>query len=257
MYPPIFYLDEVFRIIDDAIVPGVDSYRYWVSNYGVVFDSKTNRYPSLINSNGYMMVCLHTIDGFKKFLLHRLVGMAFIDGDFTLQINHKDGIKSNCKYYNLEWVTPRENLIHAVNMGLNYRGEDKPNAKITNEQANIICKCIENRIRVEDILNEAGLEDNKTNRRIIADIKRGRTYSFISSNYSFNNYALRDRDLSNDEVEYICKLFSNNPSITYPEILTLLGLNYLTGSERKSMLSKIGSIKLRKAYRDISYKYNW
>ena len=41
---------------------------------------------------GYLVV--KTKDGkFSK--VHRLVAMAFVDGDFSLQVNHKNGIKTD------------------------------------------------------------------------------------------------------------------------------------------------------------------
>ena len=255
---PIYYYNEIYTVITDKMVPGVDQNRYWVSNYGVVFDSRSNRYLDISpTGKGYSSVTLHTSYGKKKYLLHRLVGMAFIPGDFSLQINHKNGNKDNCKESNLEWCTPRENLIHALDMGLNYRGEDKPNAKITNDQARIICQGIQDRKRVSEILEDANLEDNDSHRAIIADIKRGRSFNFISKYYTFNPLALRERDLSIDEVRRICEAFQSNPASRYPDILNDLGYGNLIGMERKSMLSKIGSIKLRRAYTDISKDYIW
>lgn len=52
---------------------------------------------------------------------HRLLALAFLPyGRLvdTMEVNHRDGIKSNNRLDNLEWVTPSENMEHAVRTGL-------------------------------------------------------------------------------------------------------------------------------------------
>ena len=63
---------------------------------------------------GYMQVCLVSEDGKKKYrLVHRLVGLAFIDNpESAPQINHKDCDKTNNDVSNLEWCTASENNFH-------------------------------------------------------------------------------------------------------------------------------------------------
>jgi hypothetical protein len=46
-------------------------------------------------------------------LVHRLVAMAFIEGDHGLQVNHKDGDRANNHVANLEWVTCSDNHRHS------------------------------------------------------------------------------------------------------------------------------------------------
>lgn len=59
---------------------------------------------------GYWQV---QVTGKKKLLLHRVVAMAFVDGDKTLVVNHKNGDRADTRLENLEWVTQGENNAHA------------------------------------------------------------------------------------------------------------------------------------------------
>lgn len=60
--------------------------------------------------NGYVRVALYLNGKSKHFLVHRLVGIAFIDNPNNLpEINHKDEIKNNNTVENLEWCTGKYN----------------------------------------------------------------------------------------------------------------------------------------------------
>lgn len=70
--------------------------------------------------NGYFRVQLTDDRGkHKHVFLHRLVAEAFISAAEGKFINHKDGVKTNNRVENLEWVTAAENNRHAFTTGLN------------------------------------------------------------------------------------------------------------------------------------------
>lgn len=76
--------------------------------------------PTISDTEGYASVRLPD----QNHLIHRLVAEAFIPNpENKPQVNHKDGNKRNNCVDNLEWVTARENALHAVALGL--RGASK------------------------------------------------------------------------------------------------------------------------------------
>lgn len=86
---------------------------YKISNYGTLLNRKNTKTKGSKNSHGYL-VC--NING-KTLLLHRLIANAFLPNFYNKKIvNHKDGDKSNCKLYNLEWATRSENSLHSSNI---------------------------------------------------------------------------------------------------------------------------------------------
>lgn len=114
---------------------------YRVSSYGRVWTLprylKGGRYMATRRTKGMMMrPFLH--DGYQLVHLkgygrramatpvHHIVAHAFLPpppgpvgvGSDRYGINHKDGVKANNRADNLEWVTPRENNLHALRMGL-------------------------------------------------------------------------------------------------------------------------------------------
>lgn len=68
---------------------------------------------------GYLIVTLSFNKKHKQVLVHRLVALAFIPNPNNKpQVNHIDGNKQNNCISNLEWVTDKENMIHASQHGL-------------------------------------------------------------------------------------------------------------------------------------------
>lgn len=98
--------------------------------------------------NGYYRTSLTDSEGILRTVhVHRLVALAFIPkvDTFREHVNHKDGIKKNNHYSNLEWCTPRENLIHALETGLRtnklkpkFKGYNHKKSKLTKENLEFI-----------------------------------------------------------------------------------------------------------------------
>ena len=113
---------------------------YLISENGAVFSVKQNKQLKLSNSEGYLRVGLTKDGKRKKFLVHRLVAINFIDNPKNLPIvNHKDSVKTNNNKLNLQWSTNRDNTIHWHNelkksnnlpVGVEKIGEEKYRSRI-------------------------------------------------------------------------------------------------------------------------------
>ena len=68
---------------------------------------------------GCPMVGVKINNHWTKKRVHRLVVECYLPNPLSLDtINHKDGNKTNNSVDNLEWMSYRDNLIHAINTGL-------------------------------------------------------------------------------------------------------------------------------------------
>lgn len=94
-----------------------------VNSIGEVFSKRTNKkLKQYTDKKGYKTVATK-IGGRQGinlcFKVHRLVAEAFIPNpENKPYVNHIDGDKGNNDVLNLEWCTPSENAIHALNLGL-------------------------------------------------------------------------------------------------------------------------------------------
>ena len=62
-------------------------------------------------TKGYLFVKLGKYC--KCLLAHKLVAKAFLGNQEPLQVNHKNGIKTDNRVENLEWCSPSANLLHS------------------------------------------------------------------------------------------------------------------------------------------------
>lgn len=113
---------------------------YQVSNFGRVkrvahtvrnkqcsYTIKESIVKQYISDRGYYRVRLTKNGKLYTKRVHRLVAECFVKvrGYGTNEVNHIDCNKLNNRFDNLEWVTRKENMVHASKNGLMRNGKSK------------------------------------------------------------------------------------------------------------------------------------
>lgn len=94
--------------------------KYKISNDGRIWSEYLNGYlKPYYSRGGYMRVKVNFGERNKKFMVHRLVAMAFIPNNDVnkTQVDHIDSNRVNNNVNNLRWVTPKQNTQHSIKFG--------------------------------------------------------------------------------------------------------------------------------------------
>ena len=105
---------------------------YEVDTNGVVYGKNGKPLKYSLNYRGYCIINFYVNHKRTGFGIHTLVAKQFIpNNDINKnQVNHKDGNKTNNSVDNLEWVTPKENVKHSIEiLGNCFEGKNSPNSK--------------------------------------------------------------------------------------------------------------------------------
>lgn len=115
---------------------------YFITEAGEVFHKRTKGYRKVIcgiGRDGYNKVGLFKNGDRTYYRVHRLVAECYLPNPNNhQQVNHINGIKTDNRVRNLEWVSHSENIIHGLKTGLIPSGENSHRSKLKKEDVEFI-----------------------------------------------------------------------------------------------------------------------
>lgn len=164
-------------------VPGTDGL-YSCSSAGIAYSNNYNGSRDVKpltptkDSWGYSRIGMNT----KEVSLARTIAMTWIREPLPgEQVNHIDGNKDNNDVSNLEWVTCKENIRHAVRTGLRKgpRGALNHKAKLTEDDVRFLRE-LHGRIQYKDFMRDMAAAYG-VDKNTIHSVVTGRTWKCLNS----------------------------------------------------------------------------
>lgn len=151
--------------------------RISIGGFGAVNTREEHIMKPNLGKNGYLTVRLSKNNKGKTELVHRLVALSFIPNPKNNPcVNHINGIKSDNRLENLEWVTYSENNKHAIDSNLklykkgadhpNYGRKDLPMHKLPSARR-IICFCTKTNV-IYNSIQEAATKINRPRTTLVS-----------------------------------------------------------------------------------------
>ena len=265
-FKTIAYHEEQFR-------PYPKDTRYYVGTLGTIYDSVNNvkLFPVRVHRGFNPLIFNYYLSYYlngTRSTGHRMVAETFLpkpkDPNANI-VNHKNGIKSDNRVDNLEWVTHKQNVEHAFRTGLikPLKGEDSSQAKFSNKEIEEICKMLEDdEMNNSEIALKFGFTSdmcsttNKKYRNFLAlcnDIRNKRSWRSISDNYNIRKRKNLYREES--ELERICQLICDG-RLTNAEIVAKIKEEFNHNiSEASVRMLKYCNPKYRPSYWRVVKKY--
>lgn len=85
---------------------------YTADKYGNIYGKSGALMSPKVRKDGYLQLALRVNGKYSDRLVHRLVAEVLY-GESKLPVNHKNGVKSDNSFVNLEYVTHSENQLHS------------------------------------------------------------------------------------------------------------------------------------------------
>lgn len=136
--------------------------KYSITENGEVWSHSHKKFMKFeYDDNGYKTIRLISPGVYKKYKIHRLVALTFLDNPMNKKcVNHINGIKTDNRLENLEWNTHSENIKHAYKLGLN-KSTKKRIISVINSRSKMVVN-LENGICYES-LKIASIENGYKN----------------------------------------------------------------------------------------------
>ena len=229
----------------DVIIKGKKT-NYQVSNTGLVRNTETGKFIKLCNDNdGYQQVGIYINSKLHTMKVHRLVAIAFIPNpENKPQVNHINGKKKFNWVGNLEWVTAKENVDHAINNGLRYTGIHAPNVRYDEATVRRVCELLSEGKEPKEISDELCININ-----LPSKIKYNGIWKSISRDYNIPKPFERRKEhhkstYTTSQIHNACSLLESGYSVSK--------ISKMTGVAKSTLCY----IKSKKRWTWISDKYN-